>query len=56
MLLYKCEQLIVDFDFEQGFFSFIDREELFKAQNINEARDVTIYLADLFALCVSILD
>jgi hypothetical protein len=51
MLLYECDQLIIDFDLDQGHFSFIERNELFRAFNINAGNN-THFLIDLFILSV----
>ncbi|CDW83047.1 UNKNOWN [Stylonychia lemnae] len=67
ILLYDCEQVIVDFDFEKKTFSYIDKivsnhfrndfiQEMFKTLDIHvkEHTIQTYYLIDLFILCVNL--
>jgi hypothetical protein len=55
ILLYDCDQVIVDFDFEQNTFSFIDSKELLRSLSIDQAVNPNHYLVDFFVLCVSFM-
>ncbi len=53
ILLYDCEQVIVDFDLDKKTFSFIDYKEMISALDIHTSNSVTTpYMVDLFILCV----